>query len=95
MVGHEVHYTVDSQAKLPLKGIGALKVGYFDSGYATKLTDAFHCNIPALTTLWKKAQRTLYVNMRDSWTDCPDRERSQWTFVRCSFSCRTLHSIPV
>jgi alpha-L-rhamnosidase len=26
----------------------------------------------------EKAQRTLYINMRDSYMDCPDRERAQW-----------------
>ena len=61
-------------------GAPGLVVGYFESGYATELAGAFHCDVPALTTLWKKAQRTLYVNMRDNWMDCPDRERSQWTF---------------
>ena len=53
---------------------------YYESGYDTALAGAFSCDVPALTTLWRKAQRTLYVNMRDSWMDCPDRERSQWTF---------------
>ncbi len=27
---------------------------------------------------WRKALRTLYVNMRDNYFDCPDRERAQW-----------------
>ena len=29
--------------------------------------------------LWRKAQRTLYVNMRDNFMDCPDRERAPYT----------------
>ena len=28
--------------------------------------------------LLEKANRTLYVNMRDTYFDCPDRERAQW-----------------
>ena len=28
--------------------------------------------------LWNMANRTLYVNMRDSYMDCPDRERAVW-----------------
>ena len=28
--------------------------------------------------LLEKAKNTLYVNMRDTWFDCPDRERAQW-----------------
>lgn len=31
-----------------------------------------------LTRLWDKAQRTLYITMRDTYMDCPDRERAQW-----------------
>ena len=54
-----------------------LDVAYYESGYDVQLTKAFHCDVPALSTLWKKAQRTLYVNMRDNFMDCPDRERSQ------------------
>ena len=61
MVGHEVRYTIDSGAALDLH---TLQIGYYESGYATELTTAFQCDNQALTTLWKKAQRTLYVNMR-------------------------------
>ena len=28
--------------------------------------------------MWEKSQRTLYVTMRDTYMDCPDRERAQW-----------------
>ena len=80
MVGHEVHYSMDVLAPLPLTGANALQIAYTETGYDADLSGAFHCNDAALTTLWRKAQRTLYVNMRDNWMDCPDRERSQWTF---------------
>jgi hypothetical protein len=29
-------------------------------------------------TLWTKAVNTLRVNLSDTWTDCPDRERANW-----------------
>lgn len=66
MVGHEVRFTVDAISPIALEGPGTLEVGYYATGYDTTLTRAFHCSNPSLTTLWKKAQRTLYVNMRDS-----------------------------
>jgi hypothetical protein len=28
--------------------------------------------------LWEKSRRTLYVTMRDTYMDCPERERAQW-----------------
>ncbi|MFR7465122.1 MAG: hypothetical protein ACLUVG_09725 [Phocaeicola vulgatus] len=28
--------------------------------------------------MWEKSQRTLYITMRDTYMDCPDRERAQW-----------------
>ena len=77
MVGHEVIYSMDVMAPLQPSD---LTVGYYESGYDTNLTTPFECDNLFLTKLWQKAQRTLYVNMRDSWMDCPDRERSQWTF---------------
>jgi hypothetical protein len=80
IVGHEVIYTVDRHAPLVLDGPSAMQVGYYTSGYDTTLAGSFSCDVPDLTKLWKKAQRTLFVNMRDNWMDCPDRERSQWWF---------------
>eukprot|EP00937_MAST-01D_sp_MAST-1D-sp2_P003606 g3606.t1 len=78
MVGHELRFSVDRRAPVDLAA--ALEVGYRESGYDAALTPAFECDVPALATLWRKAQRTLYVNARDSYMDCPDRERSQWPF---------------
>src|SRR6185437_7939396 len=49
-----------------------------ESGYDTDLAGKFHCDDPFFDAIWKKAQRTLYVNMRDNYSDCPDRERAQW-----------------
>lgn len=31
-----------------------------------------------MNELWKRSVRTLYITMRDSYMDCPDRERAQW-----------------
>ena len=38
----------------------------------------FSCDDPFMNELWKRSARTLYVTMRDTYMDCPDRERAQW-----------------
>lgn len=71
MNGHEVVYRVSGSAKL-------LDVKYRETGYDTEFTGTFHCNDEFLNELWKRSARTLYITMRDSYMDCPDRERAQW-----------------
>lgn len=71
MNGHEVHY------KIP-KGVKILELKYRETGYDTELVGEYKCNDIFLNQLWKKCVRTLYVTMRDSYMDCPDRERAQW-----------------
>ncbi len=63
--------------KIPA-GVKVLSLKYRESGYDCGLAGTFHCDDPFFDTIWKKAQRTLYVNMRDNYFDCPDRERAQW-----------------
>jgi hypothetical protein len=60
------------------KGIKVLDLQYRETGYNTEFTGSFDCNDDFYKRLWKKAERTLYVTMRDTYMDCPDRERSQW-----------------
>jgi hypothetical protein len=69
--GHEMRYVIP-------KGVEVVSVRYRESGYDSDFAGSFACNDTLLNTLWKKAQRTLYVNMRDNYMDCPDRERAQW-----------------
>ena len=72
MSGNEVQYTIPA-------GVQIVKLGYRETGYDTDLTaGAFTCSDSALNTLWTKAQRTLYINMRDNYMDCPTRERGLW-----------------
>ncbi|MEO9322192.1 alpha-L-rhamnosidase C-terminal domain-containing protein [Nocardioides sp. C4-1] len=53
-------------------------IGYRLSGYASEFDGSFTSDDPYLDKLWRMARDTLYVTMRDSYMDCPDRERSQW-----------------
>lgn len=69
--GHEVLYFVP-------EGVEVLEVKYRESGYDSDFVGAFECDNEFCNKLWKKAQRTLYVTMRDNYMDCPDRERAQW-----------------
>lgn len=55
-----------------------LEMGYRQSGYNTELTGYFTSNDDFFNTLWTKARDTVYVNIRDTFMDCPDRERCPW-----------------
>lgn len=69
--GHDVLYFVP-------EGVEVLEVKYRESGYDSDFVGAFKCDNDFCNKLWQKAQRTLYVTMRDNYMDCPDRERAQW-----------------
>lgn len=71
MNGHSVKYSIPA-------GVKILSLKYRETGYDCDFSGKFQCNDTALNTLWKKSQRTLYVTMRDTYMDCPDRERAQW-----------------
>ena len=71
MNGHSVTYQLE-------KGMEVLDVKYRETGYATTFAGSFSCDDPALNRLWEKSQRTLDITMRDTYMDCPDRERAQW-----------------
>ena len=71
MNGHQVKYI------LP-KGVKVIDVKYRETTYNTEISGNFNCNDLFYNNLWAKASRTLMVTMRDTYMDCPDRERSQW-----------------
>ena len=69
--GHQVRYAFPA-------GVTVHGLSFRETGYAAEFTGSFESSDAALDTLWQKAARTLYVTMRDSYMDCPDRERAQW-----------------
>ena len=69
--GHHVIYDIPT-------GYTVHDLRYRETGFATEFTGAFDCDDDFYNRLWTKARRTLYVTMRDSYMDCPDRERAQW-----------------
>ena len=56
-------------------GVKVKSVKYRETGYDTTFAGSFECNDSDYNVLWKKAQRTAYLCMRDHFYDCPDRER--------------------
>ena len=70
--GHKMYYIIPEGAEV-------LDVKFRESGYDTDFTGTFECSDEFLNQFFKKAARTLYITMRDTYMDCPDRERSQWT----------------
>jgi hypothetical protein len=69
--GHEVRYTVPA-------GVEVVDLKHRETGYDTDFVGSFECDDARLNQLWSEAARTLYVTMRDTYMDCPDRERAQW-----------------
>ncbi|CAB9529647.1 Bacterial alpha-L-rhamnosidase [Seminavis robusta] len=76
VVTYRIHYYTGTTT--PTASIQVPRVMYRETRYDASLTGRFHSNDEFLNTLWAKAQRTLLVNMRDNFMDCPDRERAQW-----------------
>ncbi|MBC8127513.1 MAG: glycoside hydrolase [Gloeobacteraceae cyanobacterium ES-bin-144] len=71
MNGHALHYEIP-------KGVKVINLGYRESGFDTKFSGTFTCDNDFLNQLRTKAIRTLYITMRDTYMDCPDRERALW-----------------
>lgn len=72
MNGHKVYYFIPA-------GVKVTGLKYRETGYNTEFEGSFTSSDPFLNKLWEKAKRTLYINMRDTYMDCPERERAQWT----------------
>ena len=72
MNGEEVIY------KVPAHDVRIESFRYRETSYPAAFAGAFSCGEPLLATLWDKARRTLLVTMRDTFMDCPCRERGQW-----------------
>lgn len=72
MNGHRVYYVIP-------EGVEVLGIKYRESGFDCDLSGGFESSDELLNRLWDKSRRTLYVTMRDTYMDCPERERAQWT----------------
>jgi hypothetical protein len=70
MNGHEVKYALPS-------GVEVLEMKYRWTGVG-EIAGTFECSDPYFQRIWWMAANTLYVCARDSYMDCPDRERGLW-----------------
>ena len=59
-------------------GITVRTLRYRKTEYAANQAGSFSCDDPFLNRLWEKCRRTLQLCMRDTYMDCPNRERAQW-----------------
>ncbi len=59
-------------------GVTILALKYRPTGYDTQLTGRFSMGDAFFDELWTTGVRTQHVCMRDTFMDCPDRERAQW-----------------
>ena len=72
MNGDELYIIYPADAKININA-----VGYRETGFGCDFEGSFTCSDAIINRFWDKAMRTLYVNMRDTYFDCPDRERAQ------------------
>lgn len=70
--GEEVIY------KIPSDAVQVKRLRYRESRYPAEFSGLFSCGDTLLDSLWLKSRRTLLVTMRDTFMDCPCRERAQW-----------------
>lgn len=75
------------------KAITFESIKFRESGYDTDISGQFICSDAFFNLLWKKSARTLYLNMRDHYFDCPDRERAQWTGDAVTQSAQAFYSL--
>lgn len=73
------------------EGIRILALKYRPSSYDTELTGQFSCDDDFYCRFWKKAVQTLRVSIRDTYMDCPDRERAQWNGDACSSYAQSVY----
>lgn len=71
--GHKLFVTYPKDSEVTVHSIG-----FRETGYDCEFEGSFTSDDEMLNLYWQKAMRTLYVNMRDNYFDCPDRERAQW-----------------
>lgn len=59
-------------------GVTFTRLGYRESGYASRAMTGFETDDAEINGLWTKALNTISVTMRDTYMDCPDRERAPY-----------------
>ena len=68
-------YRVDVRVPVTVE---VIELGWRESSYGTEHTGNVTTDNELLNQLYKEAYDTLLITMRDTYMDCPDRERTQW-----------------
>ncbi len=74
-------------------GVKIIKLGYRDTGYNTEIKGSFSSDDAFFNQLWQESVDTLLITMRDTYMDCPDRERAQWWGDATNESHMTFYSL--
>lgn len=69
--GNQLEITVPASVRV-------LETGFRKSGFPTEFTGTLTCDDSFYVRLYDRAQKTLHITMRDTYMDCPDRERALW-----------------
>lgn len=86
MNGHKVYHIIP-------EGVEVLEMKYRETGYNSEFSGKFVSSDSLLNNLWQKSLRTLYVTMRDTYMDCPERERAQWAGDAVNESGETFYAL--
>lgn len=69
--GYQIYFEIPNDVKV-------IELGYRPSVYKIENPGTFKSDDEFINKLFKKCYDTLLVTMRDTFMDCPDRERAQW-----------------
>lgn len=75
------------------KGVKVLKAGYIRTKYHSSREGKFNSDDENLNTLFTKAANTLDICMRDTYMDCPERERSPYTGDAANQIAETMYAL--
>lgn len=75
------------------KGVTVRSVGYRRTRYASERIGIFESDDKAMNTLFTKAVNTLDICMRDTYMDCPERERSPYTGDGANQIAETMYAL--
>ena len=73
-------------------GVTFTKIAVRYNSFDTEQTGSFTSSNETLNTLWQRAANTVKICMRDSYMDCPERERSPWAGDVANMVAETLYA---
>ena len=75
------------------KGVTVHRAGYIRTRYHSQKTGVFTSDEERLNTLYQKSMNTLDICMRDSYMDCPERERSPYSGDGANQIAETMYAL--